>query len=367
MKITLSTGRVIEAKEGETILESLKHSGIFLTSSCGGKGVCGKCKIIIQAGDVDSKSHLKLSSEEIREGYALACMTTPSGDITVDIPNHSILTVEGQIVTGRSEDLLGLLHSTGEDVDPLSERIVLKLPQPSLDDNISDLERLKRELFANGLGCLRVPSRFMSNLARTVRQENWEITLSAINSEDCYEITNIFPGNKKVPQYGIAIDIGTTTIVVYLIDLTDGQLVDAASIYNSQIRFGDDVITRIVNATEHNEMENLHKAVISDINDLLSVLVSSHKVDTETIDTIVVAGNTTMTHFFLDLDPSAIREEPYIPTANVFPLSHAGELGIEVNRKVPVYSFPCVASYVGGDIVSGVLATRMHKSENLSI
>jgi len=367
MAITLSTGRVIETKEDESILESLKHSGVFLTSSCGGKGVCGKCKIIVQSGDVESKSHIKLSKEEIQKGYALACMTTPVGDITVDIPKQSILTVEGQIVTGRSKDLLELLHSTGEDIDPLSERIVLKLPKPSLDDNISDLERLKRELFANGLGCLRVPSRFMSKLARTVREKNWEITLSAILSDDCYEITNIFPGNQKVPQYGIAIDIGTTTIVVYLIDLTDGQLVDAASIYNSQIRFGDDVITRIVNATEHGEMNNLHKTVIADINDLISILVSNYKIDTESIDTIVVAGNTTMIHFFLELDPSAIREEPYIPTANIFPLSHAGELGINVNRKIPVYSFPCVASYVGGDIVSGVLATRMHKSKDLSI
>lgn len=367
MKITLSTGRVIETKEGETILESLKKAGIFLTSSCGGKGVCGKCKIIIQSGDVESKSHIKLSNKEVHKGYALACMTTPSGNITLDIPKQSILTVEGQIVTGRSKDLLAFLHTIVEDIDPLSERIVLKLPKPSLDDNISDLERLKRELFANGLGCLRIPSRFMSKLARTVREKNWEITLSAIHSDDCYEITNIFPGNQKVPQYGIAIDIGTTTLVVYLIDLTDGQLVDAASIYNSQIRFGDDVITRIVNATEHGEMENLHKTVITDINDLISVLVSTHKIETEAIDTIVVAGNTTMTHFFLDLDPSAIREEPYIPTANIFPLSHAGELGIEVNRKVPVYSFPCVASYVGGDIVSGVLATRMHTSKDLSI
>lgn len=367
MKITLSTGRVIETREGESILESLRQASIFLTSSCGSKGVCGKCKIIVQSGDVDAKSHIKLSKEEIRKGYALACMTTSLGDITIDIPKQSILTVEGQIVTGRSKDLLELLHSTVEDIEPLSERIVLKLPKPSLDDNISDLERLKRELLANGLGCLRVPSRFMSKLARTVREKDWEITLSAILSEDCYEITNIFPGNKKVPQYGIAIDIGTTTIVVYLVDLTDGQLVDAASIYNSQIRFGDDVITRIVNATENGEMENLHKAVISDINDLIAILVASYKIDTETIDTIVVAGNTTMIHFFLELDPSAIREEPYIPTANIFPLSHAGELGIEVNRKVPVYSFPCVASYVGGDIVSGVLATKMHKSKDLSI
>ena len=146
-------------------------------------------------------------------------MTTPLGDITVDIPKQSILTVEGQIVTGKSKELLELLHSSVVDVDPLSERIVMKLPKPSLDDNISDLERLKRELFSNGLGCLRVPSRFMSKLARTVREKDWEITLSTILSDDCYEITNIFPGNCKVPNYGIAVDIGTTTLAVFLIDL----------------------------------------------------------------------------------------------------------------------------------------------------
>ncbi len=367
MNLTLTSGKKIKVKQGVSILESLKRHGIFLTSSCGGKGTCGKCKIIVRSGDVESRSHIKLSRKEVHEGYALACMTSPVGDILIDIPKESTLTVEGKIVTSKSKDLLALFHSTGADIDPLSERIVLKLPAPSLDDNISDLERLKKELFANGLGCLRVPFRFMSNLARTVREKNWEITLSAIHSEDCYEIINIFPGDRKIPQYGIAVDIGTTTIVVYLIDLSDGHLIDVASIYNSQIRFGDDVITRIVNATENKEMGDLHRAVISDINELITILISNHKLDIDSIDSIVVSGNTTMIHFFLGLDPSAIREEPYIPTANTFPLSHAGELGIKVNRNVPVYSFPCVASYVGGDIVSGVLAVGMNKKEELSI
>jgi uncharacterized 2Fe-2S/4Fe-4S cluster protein (DUF4445 family) len=122
-----------------------------------------------------------------------------------------------------------------------------------------------------------------------------------------------------------------------------------------------------VNATENKEMGDLHRAVISDINELITILISNHKLDIDSIDSIVVSGNTTMIHFFLGLDPSAIREEPYIPTANTFPLSHAGELGIKVNRNVPVYSFPCVASYVGGDIVSGVLAVGMNKKEELSI
>ncbi len=367
MNITLTNGKIIESKNGESVLESLKRAGIHLTSSCGSKGVCGKCKVIVRSGDVDSRSHIKLSQDEIHQGYALACMTSPVGDIVVDIPKESILTVEGKIATGKTKDLLELFHATGADIDPLSERIVMKLSPPTLDDNISDLERLKRELVANGLGCLRVPFRFMSKLARTVREDNWNITISTIHSDDCYEITNIFSGNRKTPQYGIAVDIGTTTVVVYLVDLSDGTLVDVASIYNSQIRFGDDVITRIVNATENNDLENLHKTIIADINDLIAILIADHDIETDSIDALVVSGNTTMIHFFLNFDPSAIREEPYIPTANTFPLSHAAELGIKVNRNVPVYSFPCVASYVGGDIVAGILAAGVHKEEEICI
>jgi len=241
------------------------------------------------------------------------------------------------------------------------------MPPPTLDDNISDLERLKRELFSGGMACLRVPFRFMPGLASTVRKGGWEITLCTMHTEDCEEIISIAPGNKKTPQYGVAIDIGTTTIVVFLIDLVSGDLVDIASTYNSQIQFGDDVITRIVHATEHNKLKELNNAVISDINILLSIICKTHNISIDSIDCFVVAGNTTMTHLFLGLDPSAIREEPYIPTANTFPLSYAGELGIKVNPNIPVYAFPCVASYVGGDIVSGVLAAQLHKKQELCI
>jgi uncharacterized 2Fe-2S/4Fe-4S cluster protein (DUF4445 family) len=367
MKISLLSGREVHCEPGTSVMNALKSNGVFLASSCGGKGTCGKCKIIIQSGSFESRSKIKLSQDELNSGYVLACQAFPSGDLIIEIPKESLLAIEGQIDTGKVKGLLGLLHSSGADVDPLSGRIVLKLPPPSLDDNISDLERLKRELYKNGLGCLRVPYRFMSNLARNVRKESWEITLTTMHSEDCYEITNIFPGDQTIPQYGIAVDIGTTTIVLYLVDLTDGSPVDVASIYNSQIRFGDDVITRIIHATEQNELEDLHRAVIDDINDMTSLLIANHGIPVESIDCIVASGNTTMTHFFLNLDPSSIREEPYIPTANVFPLAHAGELNIKTKPNVPVYVFPCVASYVGGDIVAGVLSTRIHKREELSI
>ena len=367
MKISLPSGKDISAAPDISILESLKKEGIYLTSSCGEKGICGKCKIIISSGSVNIRSTIKLTQEEIKKGYTLACQSFPKTDLLIEIPKESELTVEGKIATGKSKELQSLLHSTAAEIEPLTERIVLELPPPSLTDNISDLERLKRELFSRGLGCLRFPFKFLANLANTVRKKNWEITLSIIQSEDCNEITGIFPGNKKTPRYGIAIDIGTTTLVLYLIDLTEGNLIDVASTYNSQIRFGDDVITRIVYATEHNALKSLNKTVITDINILLSLLRKNHNISIDSIDCFVIAGNTTMTHLFLGLDPSAIREDPYIPTANIFPIAFTGALGIKVNPNTPVYTFPCVASYVGGDIVSGVLATRLHKKKELSL
>ena len=367
MKISLPSGKSISGTPGSSIMESLKKEGIYLTSSCGGKGTCGKCKILIKSGQVNIRSTLKLAQEEIKKGFALACQSFPSEDVLIEIPKESELTIEGKIATGKSKDLQAILKSAGAEIDPLTTRIVLQLPPPSLNDNISDLERLKRELFSKGLGCLRVPFRFLINLARTVRKKNWEITLCVIHRGECDEITNIYQGDQRTPQYAVALDIGTTTLVVYLINLTDGNLVDVASVYNSQIRFGDDVITRIVYATEHNGLKSLNKTIITDVNILLALLAKTHSIDSNSIDHLVIAGNTTMTHLFLGLDPSAIREEPYIPTANSFPLAFAGELGIKVHPNTPVYTSPCVASYVGGDIVSGLLAARLHKKQELSI
>jgi uncharacterized 2Fe-2S/4Fe-4S cluster protein (DUF4445 family) len=367
MKLSLLSGKSIHISSKTSILQALKTEGIYLTSSCGGKGTCGKCRVIVKSGNVDIRSTIKLSARERKIGYALACQTYPLGDVLIEIPRESELSVEGKIATGKSEELVSLLQSTGADIKPFTERIVLQLPPPTLNDNISDLERLKRELFSRDLGCIRVPFRFLSGLAESVRKKNWEITLSITQSEECNEITNIFPGNTQKPRYGLAVDIGTTTIVLYLIDLADGSLVDIASTYNSQIQYGDDVITRIVYAAELKGLKNLNKAVITDINILLSIVTRNHKIAINSIDSIVIAGNTTMTHIFLGLDPSAIREEPYIPTANSFPLAFAGELGLKVHPNTPIYSLPCVASYMGGDVVSGVLATRMHTSKDLSI
>lgn len=367
MNITLTSGKEIPCSPDRSILDSLKESNNFLTASCGGKGTCGKCKVIIKSGKADIQSTIKLTEDEISNGYAIACRTFPSEDLILEIPKESVLTVEGKVATEKADDLIKLFNKEGADIDPYTERSVIKLPPPSLDDNISDLERIKREIIKEEVEAIRIPFRYLADMAKTVRKSDWEITICTIHTDEMHEITNILPGNQGKPQYGAAIDIGTTTIALYLVDLTNGELVDIGSTYNSQIAYGDDVITRIVNATENNEMDNIHRAVIDDINELMSVILATHNINIDSVDCFMISANTTMTHLFLGLDPAAIREEPYIPTANFFPVAFCGELGINASPNVPVYSFPCIASYVGGDIVSGVLATGMHRHEEISI
>ncbi|MFN3740728.1 MAG: ASKHA domain-containing protein, partial [Thermodesulfovibrionales bacterium] len=224
-------------------------------------------------------------------------------------------------------------------------------------------------------------NRFLKDLSSSLRKNNWDIRvhyadcLGCSLSETSGTVTSttnslealFISAQKDTPRYGIAVDIGTTTVVVYLVDLDDGRIIDVGSTYNSQIRYGDDVITRIIYATEKNGLEELRKAVIEDINTITNSMATRHSINKEDILSAAIAGNTTMSHIFWGLDPASIREEPYIPTVNFFPVWRAGTAGLDINPQAPVYTLPCVASYVGGDIVAGVLASRMHRSPEISL
>ncbi len=367
MDIYLSSTRKIHIDRTETILSALKKAGVYLVASCGGKGTCGKCKVIIKKGRYETRSTIRLSDAEVSSGYVLACQSRVKEDIFIEIPKESVLTVGDKIAVGRADALFELLNSLVEEVSPLTKRYFLELPAPSLDDNISDLERVRRGLSKIGLENVQIPFRLLSELGDGLREGNWKVTVCITDSGYGREVIRIIPEYKKTPHYGLAVDIGTTTIVVYLVDLITGRLVDVASTYNSQIRYGDDVITRIVHATEHNGLHDLKDAIVSDINSLLVPITERHGITWECINSMVFAGNTTMTHLFFGLNPQYIREEPYIPTANVFPFSWAAHNGIKINPHAPIYAVPCVASYVGGDIVAGVLASRLHKQAALSL
>jgi uncharacterized 2Fe-2S/4Fe-4S cluster protein (DUF4445 family) len=364
MHIRLTTGKTLEISEGESLLQALKRQGVYLVSSCGGKGICGKCRVRLIEGGYRIESTGKLESCEIDRGIVLACQTFSEGNITIDIPKESILVIGDKIALSKSGDLLELLNSFGVEIYPLVRQITLDLPPPTINDNISDIERLKRALEEKGLIGMRFIHRFVTSMSDALRNADWKITCGYTVSNDVVYISH---SEKKKERYGIAVDIGTTTLVIYLVNLTDGRLIDTGSTYNSQMRYGDDVITRIIYATESGGLEELRDSVVSDINNLLVSLQERHNIRREDIESSVIAGNTTMTHIFWGLNPAYIREEPYIPTVNFFPRWRAEFSRIEIDPMAPTYTLPCVASYVGGDIVSGVLASKMYRNTEIAL
>ncbi|MGC2064536.1 MAG: ASKHA domain-containing protein [Thermodesulfovibrionales bacterium] len=363
MQIKISNGKVIQAEPGQNIYQALKNNGIYLVASCGGKGVCGKCRVKVLEGPVRVESTGKLMKTEVDEHITLACTTFPEDDILIEIPEGSKLVIGDKIAIAKSKDLRDFLHSVEAGLQPAIRRVYLELTPPSLDDPTSDLERLRLGLTEKGLDSMRFSHDFVTRLARSVRELNWKFNLDY--TEDLYAVAISSP--EQVDRYGIAVDIGTTTVVVYLVNYSDGSIVDLGMTYNSQMRHGDDVITRIVYATEGGGLEDLRTAVVNDINDILAPMLEKHSISRNDIDSVVISGNTTMAHLFWGFDPTSIREEPYIPTLNTFPKWQAGTAGLNILAQAPVYTVPCVGSYVGGDIVAGVLASRMYLKPEIAL
>jgi uncharacterized 2Fe-2S/4Fe-4S cluster protein (DUF4445 family) len=363
MEIRLTTGKTLKFSAGQSILEALKAGEIYLLASCGGKGTCGKCKVRLIEGDAGPVSFGKLTKKDREAGLLLACQCRPRSDLHLEIPEGSRLVVGDRIAVARTRDLFELFGSFSVGTKPIVSTVEVSLPPPSIEDNISDLERLKRALQGMGLSGVRFSHGFASSMAHTLRETGWDITLGYIEGPEAIFVSA--PRHKD--RYGVAVDIGTTTVVAYLVELLEGRLVEVGSTYNSQIRFGDDVITRIVHATEGGGLGELRDTVVGDINELVRVMAARHGVNLSDIESATVSGNTTMAHLFWGLDPGYIREEPYIPTVNSFPLWRAGTAMLAINPQAPVYTLPCVASYVGGDIVSGVLASKMHRSPELAL
>jgi len=371
-KVTFLPDNVaVDVDDNTNLFRAVKASGVYVLSSCGGKGNCGKCKVIIKEGTVESgKSRSFLSAEETERSYVLACLSRVKGDVIVEIPQESRMQAKHKIATGaKTEELIKLMQSAGGCLESRIKRIHLELSPPTIDDNIADYERVRRALDKSGFDASHLHLNYLvlSKLSHVLREGGWNVTVSVFNVGAVLEVLDIFPGDTTKTRYGAAVDIGTTTVVVYLVDMTNGNIIGTASTYNSQVKCGDDVITRIVYATERNGLKELQGLVVGNINTMLTELAEKNKVPQGMIDYIVVAGNTTMEHLFYGIDPQHLREEPYIPTATFFPLIRGKNVGLQVDPQAIIYSMPNVASYVGGDITAGVLVSQLHKQDTVSL
>lgn len=353
-KIRTNRGEVLQT-EGESILEVLQKYGIYVPASCGGKGSCGRCKIKILEGKVISQSYFGIGDEEKKEGYVLACKSYPEQEVLVELP-EKLITVSERISQAKIEIIERIFRENPKLFQPLINKLTLSLKPPTIEDSQADFERLKLSVGR----ILNLSRSDASNLADYLRDRDWHISFALANNE----IISFMEHSEKI--YAIAIDIGTTTVVIALIDIEKGKVVDIASCYNSQIAFGDDVITRIIYATENSRgLEILRKSIVEDINALINTLLIRHR--DGKILYVVISGNTIMSHIFWGLNPKYIREEPYIPVINHYPIWKASDGRLNLKHNVPIFTMPSVAGYVGGDIVSGVLASGIYRNEEISL
>ena len=280
MELKITAGKTFTAKTSENIYRTLKNNGVYLVASCGGKGICGKCCIKIIEGKYHVESTGKLQKKDIDENIVLACQSFPEENVLIEIPEESKLVIGDKIAVSRSKDLLEFLYSVEPTLTPAVRRIELVLEPPSINDNISDLERLKKALADKGIENMRFSYGFVSSMSKALRDARWKVNIAYTENFEAISLSSTEDRNR----YGIAVDIGTTTIVVFLINYSDGSLVDSGMTYNSQMRFGDDVITRIVHATEGDGINELRNSVVNDINDLISPIIEKNIIRKEAID-----------------------------------------------------------------------------------
>jgi len=359
----------VEVRKGSILLEGIKEAGINIAASCGGQGVCGRCMVKIVDGKIQPEVDTILTEKERSEGYCLSCLAIVDGDVTVHIPAASVLENQAVLVDTHGDDIDRKIEVGHWKINPCVKRIHMKLPEPTLEDCISDLDRLKRGMSSDSVPYEKIHCgvNILKKLGGVLRDGEWEVTVTLMETSNWFEIVDIRQGDHREHIYGLAIDVGTTSIVVFLIDLVSGKKVGVASSYNKQAECGDDVITRMVYSQKKGGLEKLQSLVIGTINELTDKLLEEHKVSVENVDAVCFAGNTTMSHLLLGMNPKSIRQDPYIPGATHFPVFRPSDIELNINPFGLGYCLPCISSYVGGDITAGVLRSEIHKKEELTL
>lgn len=344
---------------GTTILEAARKLGIDLASICGGESLCGKCKVIVKTGKENlskptiAESKL-LSKEELGEGYRLACATNIKDNLTIIVPDESR--------TGRQRLQTEGIETPAK-LEPLITKIELNLPPPSLNDLRTDTDRLLSAIKAEyNFNDLSIAYNVVRDLPLNLREKEWMITVTIWNN---HEIINIEPGKTADRNYGFAVDIGTTKMAGYLMDLNTGRLLSTSSLMNPQIPYGEDVITRIGYARGSKELRELHKAVLGGVNQMLEeVCKKADALPNEVYETTIV-GNTAIHHLFLNICPNFLAISPYVPAIQRSMNVKPSELGVKTYPNGNVHVLPIIAGFVGADCVAAILATGMYKSREL--
>lgn len=351
------SGTLVDVSPGTTLLSAAHEAGVALESPCGGHGTCGKCRVLVDgdAGPLTSAEERLLALDELAQRYRLACQAVVASDLVVWVPEGSQFYSVSILSQGLTREVA---------LDPWVTRVTLSVPPATLEEQVSDLVALRQAWEREGYGELRASISLLRRLPAAMRAQHGLVTIVLADGE----AIDILPGADQGPLLGMAYDIGTTTIVGYLMDLTTGRELAVASMLNPQTQFGDDVVSRIqhVNATPDG-LAQLQARAIDAINRIAGDVCQQADVPADRVYGLSVVGNTTMQHLLLGVDPSALARSPYVPVITDAVCLPAERLGIAVHPDAHVWAIASIAGWVGADTVGVILATGQHHDDAISL
>jgi uncharacterized 2Fe-2S/4Fe-4S cluster protein (DUF4445 family) len=362
-----------------TMLADAAHiAGIDIGQPCGGQGRCGRCAVQVTDGSVRRRSTLRLSPADVEQGYALACQTVVEGDVSIYVPPQE--KIERRLTTDRVVAEVTVPADYEYQFAQTVRRIHVTLTPPTMDDQTDDWSRLQTALrLQHRVEKVNTSLTLLQKLGDTVRTGDWVVTLITEHSQTAEDqsarLIDIRAGyeDEYAPLWGIAVDIGTTTVSLWLVDLITGQVRAQVAEYNGQIARGEDVVSRIIFASKNGGGQEMRQRVLDTINSLLETackrvkLPEGRKVTPDQVVKAVIAGNSTMIHLLLGIPANSIRLSPFITAVNHPPLMTGREIGLNVNPDAVVDCLPGVASYVGADITAGVLSSGLDSAENVTL
>ena len=380
-KVTFSfeDGSMVEAfaNAGDNLLEVARGANVAIDAPCSGNGACGKCRVQLKSGELESKKTLHISDEEYQAGWRLSCCSKISADVNVLVPDiASAYKSRMKVADLSSKEEIAIFENAKSDIQLAGielknslEVVDVLMDVPSLDDTMPDNERLTRALrkYLN-INRVRIPYVVLKKLPDVLRENNFAVKCVIRATSDDMYVYDIFGKDEDVVIGGLAIDIGTTTVSAVLINMENGEILAKSSAGNGQIRFGADVINRIVESQKPGGQKKLQDAVIKEtINPMIHEMCKSAKFPKDHIYRMCVASNTTMNHLFAGINADPLRTEPYIPAFFKTNSLFASDVGVDINKDAHIIMAPNIGSYVGGDITAGTLVSQIWNRPEFSL
>ncbi len=368
---------MVSTMVGENLLETARKSNVVIDAPCSGNGSCGKCRVKLLSGKLDSRQTRHISDSEYAQGWRLACCSHVAGDVEVMVPDiASAYRSRMKVADLSSPEEIRIFDESKEKIEkaglPMENNIRIvsvKMNPPSLDDTMPDIERLIRALQEEtGIQYIRVPYSVLHRLPDVLRSSDFEVQCVISQGKRHVFVYEVSGKDEDLIVGGLAVDIGTTTVSAVVVDMMSGKILAKASAGNGQIRFGADVINRIIESTKPGGQKKLQDAIVSEtLNPMIQQMCRTAGISPRHIFRLAVAGNSTMNHLLMGINADPLRMEPYIPAFFKTNSFYASDINLNVHPDAHIIMAPNIGSYVGGDITAGTLVSMLWNQEQFSL